>query len=611
MNQSQNSQPSADTDDQYVVVARRYRPQSFDELIGQSHVQKALGNAIDTGRVGHAYLFTGPRGVGKTTTARIFAKALNCDAGPTIEPCNACDTCRMIANGEDIDVIEIDGASNNGIDEIRTLRRNVSVLPSRCRFKLYIIDEVHMLSRQAFNGLLKTLEEPPDHVKFMFCTTDPDKIPITVLSRCQRFDLVPVNQGDILKRLQYIVQSEGRQADESALELVAKRAHGSMRDSQSLLEQLMAFCSETITVDDVHGLLGTAASSRIIELISHLSRRDAAAAIGCLHQLWKTGSEPEQVAQQLMGVYRDTLAVAVGGGQEIMEFTQRDEFSQVQNLADSMGQYTCLAALEILQELFRKLRSSVQIRVLIEMTVIRIATLEELDEIQNWLNVLQSPQTLTQSLSPETGQGSDGHDAREKKNETVSLKDPLRTDGPAITAPFDSVEAELSTEDQVILQNDTERSETETAPVSASGSINKGFQPTGLVITKDNLETIWTSVCSELDDLVASALQGADSVTLADENHLVVKFPHNYTFQKETCERPERMQKLTAVLKQITGGAYKVTFELMSRRENGVEKVQAAVKSPRQRSREAEEHPLVQQAVETFEAEIIRVDHPR
>ena len=415
MNQSQNSQPSADTDDQYVVVARRYRPQSFDELIGQSHVQKALGNAIDTGRVGHAYLFTGPRGVGKTTTARIFAKALNCDAGPTIEPCNACDTCRMIANGEDIDVIEIDGASNNGIDEIRTLRRNVSVLPSRCRFKLYIIDEVHMLSRQAFNGLLKTLEEPPDHVKFMFCTTDPDKIPITVLSRCQRFDLVPVNQGDILKRLQYIVQSEGRQADESALELVAKRAHGSMRDSQSLLEQLMAFCSETITVDDVHGLLGTAASSQIIELISHLSRRDAAAAIGCLHQLWKTGSEPEQVAQQLMGVYRDTLAVAVGGGQEIMEFTQRDEFPQVQNLADSMGQYTCLAALEILQELFRKLRSSVQIRVLIEMTVIRIATLEELDEIQNWLNVLQSPQTLTQSLSPETGQGSDGHDAREKK----------------------------------------------------------------------------------------------------------------------------------------------------------------------------------------------------
>ena len=178
--------------EQYVVVARRYRPQTFGELIGQQHVAQALCNAIETNRVGHAYLFTGARGVGKTSAARVLSKALNCSSGPTATPCGECDVCRGVADGNDVDVLEIDGASNRGIDEIRQLRSNVNVRPSRARFKIYIIDEVHMLTKEAFNALLKTLEEPPEHVKFIFCTTDPEKIPITVLSRCQRFDFAPI-----------------------------------------------------------------------------------------------------------------------------------------------------------------------------------------------------------------------------------------------------------------------------------------------------------------------------------------------------------------------------------------------------------------------------------
>ncbi len=180
--------PGSPSDHEYVVVARRYRPQNFEELVGQDQVSQALHNAIATNRVGHAYLFTGARGVGKTSTARILAKALNCADGPSSTPCNVCDICQGVTSGDDIDVIEIDGASNRGIDEIRQLRSNVNVRPSRARFKIYIIDEVHMLTVPAFNALLKTLEEPPEHVKFFFCTTDPEKIPITVLSRCQRFD---------------------------------------------------------------------------------------------------------------------------------------------------------------------------------------------------------------------------------------------------------------------------------------------------------------------------------------------------------------------------------------------------------------------------------------
>ena len=222
MSDSSNSPPRPGASDgSYVVVARRYRPRGFDELVGQEHVGRALCNAIETSRVGHAYLFTGARGVGKTSTARIFAKALNDPSGPTPAPDNSSDVALAIDAGEDVDVIEIDGASNRGIDEIRSLRSNVGVRPSRSRYKIYIIDEVHMLTGAAFNALLKTLEEPPAHVKFIFCTTDPEKIPITVLSRCQRFDFAPVEVTKIIDRLREIVVAESAEADDDALELIA------------------------------------------------------------------------------------------------------------------------------------------------------------------------------------------------------------------------------------------------------------------------------------------------------------------------------------------------------------------------------------------------------
>jgi len=229
--------------EQYTVVARRYRPQTFAELVGQEHIAQALANAISTQRVGHAYLFTGARGVGKTSTARILAKALNCVHGPSPTPCNQCDICQMISAGNDLDVLEIDGASKRGIDDIRQLRDNVGIRPSRARYKIYIIDEVHMLTKEAFNALLKTLEEPPEHVKFIFCTTEPTKIPVTILSRCQRFDFAGIDTVAISQRLRQIVEAEGVEADDAALELIARRAAGSMRDGQSLLEKLLAFGS--------------------------------------------------------------------------------------------------------------------------------------------------------------------------------------------------------------------------------------------------------------------------------------------------------------------------------------------------------------------------------
>jgi DNA polymerase-3 subunit gamma/tau len=210
----------------YQVVARRYRPQRFADLVGQEHVARGLSGAIESGRIGHAYLFTGARGVGKTSAARIYAKALECERGPAAEPCNECDSCRAIAAGQDVDVVEIDAASNRGIDEIRQLRQNVAVRPARGRFKIYIIDEVHMLTREAFNALLKTLEEPPQHVKFVLCTTEPEKLPITILSRCQRFDFTTVDTGSIAGRLAQIVEAEGADVSPEALTLRPPRLPG-------------------------------------------------------------------------------------------------------------------------------------------------------------------------------------------------------------------------------------------------------------------------------------------------------------------------------------------------------------------------------------------------
>src|SRR5689334_5558050 len=256
----------------YTVVARRYRPQQFAELIGQEHVAAALVNALQSGRVAHAYLFTGARGVGKTSAARILAKALNCVEGPTGTPCDKCDSCRAIATGEDVDVVEIDGASNNKVDEARDIRQNVGFRPTRSRYKIYIIDEVHMLTTGAFNALLKTLEEPPPHVKFIFATTDVHKVPATIISRCQRFDFKNIPTQRIAEHLTQIVKDEQVQADADALFRIARLGNGSMRDALSILDRVLSLGEKHITDKILEDLLGkppTAAIASLVEAISN------------------------------------------------------------------------------------------------------------------------------------------------------------------------------------------------------------------------------------------------------------------------------------------------------------------------------------------------------
>ncbi|HTK73616.1 MAG TPA: DNA polymerase III subunit gamma/tau, partial [Gemmataceae bacterium] len=305
--------PKSATPAEYTVVARRYRPQQFADLVGQEPVAQALENALKSGRIAHAYLFTGTRGVGKTTTARILAKALNCVNGPTPTPCDKCESCVAIAAGQDVDVLEIDGASNRGIDNIRELRQNVQFRPSRSRYKIYIIDEVHQITRDAFNALLKTLEEPPPHVKFVFATTDVQKVPITILSRCQRFDFTGISSPQIIERLKDVVQAEGVKADDDALELLARRAGGSMRDAQSLLDQLLAFGGDRLTIEKVHRLLGTADEDQVAALAAAVLSKDAPLALKLLSEGVDRGLQIGELLDQLIDYWRDLMLLAGGG----------------------------------------------------------------------------------------------------------------------------------------------------------------------------------------------------------------------------------------------------------------------------------------------------------
>ena len=374
------------TGSHYTVLARRFRPQAFDDVVGQEHVSRALRNAIRAGRVAHAYMFTGARGVGKTSTARILAKALNCPNVVDGVPCNQCEICDGISAGNDVDVLEIDGASNRGIDDIRSLRANVGVRSMRTQFKVYIIDEVHMLTKEAFNALLKTLEEPPPNVKFVFCTTEPNKVPDTILSRCQRFDFSSINDRSIGDRLREIAKAEGFEVAEDALELVARRARGSMRDSQSLFDQLLAFSDGTVSADDVHRMLGTAGDERLVEFFDAIIEHRPGEVLTNLDTAFGLGVQPGELMDQCIGYVRD-LMVTLSGGTEVPLCSVANRHRDIlMRQGTRLGMHSVMAAFQILSDAKNQMFRSTFARTVLEMAMVQLSLLENLTAISDLLS---------------------------------------------------------------------------------------------------------------------------------------------------------------------------------------------------------------------------------
>ena len=370
----------------YLVLARKWRPQTFEEVVGQEHITRTLARAIDNGRIAHAYLFAGPRGVGKTTTARIIAKALNCQSsdGPTSHPCNRCTSCVEITEGRSPDVLEIDGASHRGIEDARELQTNIQYAPVG-RYKVVIIDEVHMLTREAFNALLKTLEEPPSNVVFVFATTEPDKVPLTIISRCQRFDFRRVPPKLIAEHIKKIAKSEGFEITDEAADFIALRADGAVRDALSMLDQIFAYQPEKIDIDTVMALLGVVPVQAFQKIALTVGSKDPAAALTELEKLIETGIDPIQIARGLMEHFRNALIAKTGAlDRDFPNYALYDQIAQKFSLQD------LLRIMRVVSDGYSRVRRSDTPRYVLEEMLIYLALLDQVKDIAELLRLARS-----------------------------------------------------------------------------------------------------------------------------------------------------------------------------------------------------------------------------
>jgi DNA polymerase-3 subunit gamma/tau len=598
-NQSTESTESSEpaSAGRYTVVARRYRPKTFEELVGQDTVAQGLLRAIQTNRVGHAYLFTGARGVGKTSTARIFAKALNASTDGTGRFDPNSEIALAIDSGDDMDVI--DGASNRGIDEIRQLRSNASIRPTRSSYKIYIIDEVHMLTTAAFNALLKTLEEPPGHVKFIFCTTDPEKIPITVLSRCQRYDFPPVGTDQILDRLKFICSNEGTEADEDALKVIARRAAGSMRDSQSLLEQMLSFGGKHISVAEVHAMLGTADETRLATFAQCMVARDAARAITELNAAIGDGVDPGQLAEQFLGYLRDVMTVSIGVPAELMRTADSSRYQELKAIGETWGLSTLLSAIQLLDDTIVKMKHSVQSRILLEVALVQICTLADLQAIADVVQglsqnlnpavVADRPALVIPPATPAVA-NPQSEDLKKKESLNQEPSASLNLAEPKIAQKLDHDVATTATYQDTVSQEPSE--------------IDQANEP---------LQQL-ASIALGLEGLARQLATLAIEVIEPQENQWEVRLAKEAQLTISKFSSPENMRRLTDGLKGLTGRDLQLRFVITDKpmpHAGGVqtpESKQVAKASQPQRIREVMADPLIKRFIEILGGEVTKVD---
>jgi len=489
----------------YIVFALKWRPKNFDEIIGQDAVVATLKNAIQKDRLAHAYLFSGPRGVGKTSTARILAKALNCKDGPTLKPCSSCPACIDISQGRSLDVIEIDGASNRGIDEIRTLRENVKFAPTQGKYKIYIIDEVHQITAEGFNALLKTLEEPPPFVKFIFATTHPHKVMPTILSRCQRLDFRRISVMEIIAQLEKIAQAEKINIDKDVLFALAKASDGSLRDAESVLDQLISFSKDKISLQDVISMLGVVEQDMLFDITARIINKDARAALDLFNDIIDSGKDVSNFLMSLIEHFRNLM---------IAKVTQADSklIDLPKELCDKLLQQAGAFSLEEIFSVFN--------------------TLVNTKEMTRRFDSLRIPLEITLVKL-----------AHDKKGSSLNTAAPKYSNNPVSTPPLKE-------------KNPAVEAKKEDDPPEAAAAAQ--------ALSLDNVKSVWRNVIDNLSKTKISVATYLDegSPTKIDNNILTISFPISHSLHKEALESKENKGIIEKMLSGLLNAGVRVNFKL-------------------------------------------------
>jgi len=558
----------------YLIFARKFRPQTFDEIVGQETITTTLKNAIRQERVPQSFLFSGPRGVGKTSTARILAKALNCKDGPTETPCGKCVSCKEIEQGSSMDVLEIDGASNRGIEEIRGLRETVKFKPSAGNFKIYIIDEVHMLTTEAFNALLKTLEEPPSHVKFIFATTEAYKVPLTILSRCQRFQFKRISVAEVAEKLGKIAQKEKLKYEKNALLMIAKATEGALRDAESLLDQLASFSDGEIKEADVLTLLGLASETLYVDVLSAIRSKKGDEIFGLVKKLYEEGADLGQFAKGLFEVFRHLLVLKTAPKADTLIDASAEMLKQLRGLAEDFSAGELLLALSILQNLQVQLRRPVASpKLLAEAALLKLVYLDGLKPVET---LIQSAPSGTRVL-PATP-------ASEKKTiKPVSIETPT----PAGEEVPREVPAPVSLK-----------------PAAAHVSRREGAHE-GL--TLNDVERVWPQVieCVKAKRMSLSLYLSEAEPAELDGTVIVLGLPSEFRFHKEMLEKETNKQFIEEAFSQALG--HKVRIQCVVTEREGV--IQEAAPGMVSVSKDEDVPDIVSKALEIFDgSKVIRKD---
>jgi len=582
----------------YTVLARKYRPQSFEDLVGQEHVARTLANAINADRVAHAFLFTGVRGVGKTTTARLLAKALNCDKGPTPTPCNECGPCLEITAGIDVDVQEIDGASNNSVEDVRRLQESLPYRPQRDRYKIVIVDEVHMLSAGAFNAFLKTLEEPPDHVKFIFATTEGHKVPVTIRSRCQQYDFRLIPHRLIADRVRAILDAETLSADEEAISVVSREAAGSMRDALTLLDQLVAISGDRITADTVAASLGIAAREALYDVARAVLEGDGAGVVGAIDGLADKSVDMQHFARQLLQLVRDLVVLKLDAG-DPAEWVP-EERQAAEALIGDIDILELQRAFRATSVVMDEMAHSPNPKLMLEMGLVRVATRPPLQAVSDLVARLESLQA-----NPGAAGGSSGGTRPRKPN-------PKPAPRPAKPKPEVKPEAKAAPKAEPEAKPEPEpdpKPQDPDQPIMPATKHSGGFHTSsGEVLTP-----IRRAALQEWEELVGTLEQQQPALAAVLEHgipkavgpdRIVLSFKDG-SFYGRQAESPESIAAIVRIAEQQLGARPEVEIRFDAQGEAATKTV-AAVAAQRKQAeaeatrKEALNHPIVRDAVEVF-----------